>query len=143
MAVHQHLIIRAEIDRPPMNHCFLERLTRTAQRDVEIWMESLIDKIDMKIMYGPKAMYCNKVGNRGMTAFAIIETSHLALHTWDEGRPTMQLDVYTCSELDLETVFRAIGRFKPTRIEYKFLDRETQLVTVGRGMRSNHRALSR
>ena len=37
-------------------------------------------------------------GNRGVTAFAIIETSHIAMHIWDEPNPALvQLDVYTCA----------------------------------------------
>ena len=33
-------------------------------------------------------------GNKGLTAFAIIETSHIAMHIWDEPVALLQLDVY-------------------------------------------------
>ncbi len=79
----------------------------------------------MKILHGPVSVYCNKLGNRGITAFAIIETSHIVLHTWDEDTPaTLQLDVYTCSELEVDLVVKALSIFQPLKLDYKFLDRE-------------------
>lgn len=91
----------------------------------------LINRIDMKIMFGPKAQYCVVPGNRGMTAFAIIETSHIALHSWDECEPAiLQLDVYTCSDLVIEDVIASLDIFEPTKIEYKFLDREHNLTLL-------------
>lgn len=119
---HQHLIVRAEISEPPVAE---------DRSDLTEWFRSLIERMNMKIMFGPEAMYCSKEGNRGMTAFAIIETSHLAMHTWDECTPAvMQLDVYTCSDLVVEDVIEAISVFKPSKVEYKFLDREDGLTLV-------------
>jgi S-adenosylmethionine/arginine decarboxylase-like enzyme len=49
----------------------------------------------MKVFMGPYVKYCNMPGNRGITAIAIIETSHIAMHIWDEPKPAlMQMDVY-------------------------------------------------
>jgi S-adenosylmethionine/arginine decarboxylase-like enzyme len=119
---HQHLIVRAEIAKPPMS----EDCDR-----VVTWLRDLISKIEMKIMYGPIAEYCHVEGNRGMTAFAIIETSHLAFHSWDEmDTAILQLDVYTCSDLVIEDVFAELTMFEPTRVDYKFLDREHGLTLV-------------
>ncbi len=85
----------------------------------------------MKILHGPVSVYCDKYGNRGITAFAIIETSHIVLHTWDETDPaTLQLDVYTCSELEIDTVFKSLEIFQPMTIDYKFLDREKGFVEI-------------
>ena len=82
----------------------------------------------MKPMYGPTASYCKMTGNRGVTAFAIIETSHIAMHIWDEPNPALiQLDVYTCSEMNPEDVLPLLNELNPTRVEYKFLDREKNL----------------
>jgi S-adenosylmethionine/arginine decarboxylase-like enzyme len=88
-------------------------------------MEDLIQTIGMKILHGPVSVYCDRTGNRGITAFAIIETSHIALHIWDEQNPALlQLDVYTCSSLSVETVIESMSIFRPMKIHYKFLDRE-------------------
>jgi S-adenosylmethionine/arginine decarboxylase-like enzyme len=98
-------------------------------------MKSLVDKIGMKILMGPYAVYSDMVGNRGLTAVTIIETSHIALHVWDECSPAMmQLDVYTCSTLNIEDVFKAIEVFSPTLVEYKYIDRENELTLLDKGI---------
>ena len=121
MIEHQHLIVRAEINNPIISI-----------NKVEKWIEDIIEKLNMKIMMGPFAKYCNTIGNRGITCVAIIETSHVVLHIWDEDKPgIMQLDVYTCSSLDKQIIFDAIELFEPTRIDYKYLDRKHNLTLLG------------
>jgi S-adenosylmethionine/arginine decarboxylase-like enzyme len=124
---HQHLIVRAEVSNPPKaEDCAA----------VCAWMSSLIRDIGMKELAAPRARYCDVPGNRGLTADAIIETSHSALHSWDECSPALVMwDVYTCSTLDIEVVFRAMDIFSPSKIEYKFLDREHGLILVDEGVR--------
>jgi S-adenosylmethionine/arginine decarboxylase-like enzyme len=120
--VHKHLIVRAEVDFPPGPNEF------TA---MQIWISNLVYQLGMNIMRGPEAVYCHMKGNRGMTGFAIIETSHIAFHSWDEQSPSIiQLDVYSCSEFAIETVVNALQRFQPTKIEYKFLDRDVALIEL-------------
>lgn len=115
---HKHLIVRAEVENTIMD---IQKL--------ESWFESLILSIKMKSLYGPVCVYCDTQGNKGITGFAIIETSHIALHTWDELCPTLlQLDVYTCSELSINTVISALDIFGPVSLQYKFLDRENNLI---------------
>jgi S-adenosylmethionine/arginine decarboxylase-like enzyme len=117
---HKHLIIRAELAKPP-----------TCAEAIQEWMKRLVDKIDMKILMGPYAVYSDMVGNRGLTAVTIIETSHIAMHVWDEDEPAlMQLDVYTCSTLDPYDVVSAIQDFEPTKVEMKYIDREHNLVEI-------------
>jgi S-adenosylmethionine/arginine decarboxylase-like enzyme len=69
------------------------------------------------------------VGNRGITGAAIIETSHIVMHIWDEIHPAlMQFDVYSCGEFDPETICKKIDKdFNVAKINYKFLDREHDL----------------
>jgi S-adenosylmethionine/arginine decarboxylase-like enzyme len=38
-------------------------------------------------MMGPYVKYSHMVGNRGITGAAIIETSHIVMHVWDEPEP--------------------------------------------------------
>lgn len=118
--VHKHIIIRAEVKNPLKE-----------EDKALVWMKSLIDKIGMKVMMGPFAKYLNVEGNRGLTAVAIIETSHIALHIWDEDNPALvQLDVYTCGPLDPYDVVEALREFHPTKIEMKYLDREQGLTEL-------------
>ena len=120
---HKHLIVRADIGWCPKE----EDLNRISD-----WIRSLIKKIDMKLLAGPYTTYVNEKGNKGMTSVAIIETSHIALHIWDETNPgLMQLDVYSCADFLPDDVFNEINlMFKTVKMEYKFLDREKELVEV-------------
>ena len=117
MLQHKHLIVRSEITNPP-----------TDEDQIVTWARKLIESIGMKIMMGPYAKYCDMEGNRGITCVTIIETSHVALHIWDEDSPSLlQLDVYTCGDLDKKIVFNAIKEFDPIKTDFKYLDRETNL----------------
>ena len=90
LLIHKHLIIRADINNPPKNVDYLKS-----------WMEDFIKFIKMKAMLGPYVAYCDKPGNRGITAISVIETSHIAMHVWDEPSPAlMQLDIYSCAEFN-------------------------------------------
>ncbi|NBX48912.1 S-adenosylmethionine decarboxylase [bacterium] len=98
-------------------------------------MRSLVDTIGMKILMGPYAVYSDMPGNQGLTAVTIIETSHIAMHVWDEVDPgLMQLDVYTCSTLNIDDVFNAIQVFEPVSVEYKYIDRENDLTLINKGV---------
>ena len=118
LLVHKHLIIRAEAVSPPMDEEFLRR-----------WLEKFIEEIGMKAMMGPYVKYSHMIGNRGITGAAIIETSHIVVHFWDEISPAlMQFDVYSCGDLNPEKICDKIKKdFNTTKIEYKFLDREHDL----------------
>jgi len=121
LLVHKHLIVRAEINNPPVEENYLKS-----------WLNNFIMDINMKVFMGPYVKYCNMPGNRGITAVAIIETSHIAMHIWDEVTPAlMQFDVYSCGEFDPEKICKKIqDDFKTSKIEYKYLNRETGLVDL-------------
>lgn len=118
--VHKHLIVRAEVENAPK------------EEDVIGYeLKDLIDKIGMKLLMGPYAKYVNVVGNRGLTAVCIIETSHIVIHTWDECTPAIvQLDVYTCGALDTNIVFQWLEKYRPAKIDYKYIDREYGITEV-------------
>ena len=120
---HKHLIVRADIGWCPQE----EDLNKISD-----WIRSLIKKIDMKLLAGPYTTYVNEKDNKGMTSVAIIETSHIALHIWDEVSPgLMQLDVYSCADFNPPDVFDKVNElFQTIKMEYKFLDRENKLVEV-------------
>lgn len=120
MIPHKHLLVKAQISNPISD-----------TEEISKWISSLVETIEMKVLHGPVSVYCNKTGNRGITGFAIIETSHIALHTWDEDEPALlQLDVYTCSQLEVDLVVKALSIFQPITLEYKFLDRENGFRTI-------------
>ena len=119
--VHKHLIIRAEANKVPTDE---EQLTE--------WLKDFIDSIHMKILMGPYVKYCNVEGNRGITGIAVIETSHIAIHVWDEPNPAlMQIDVYSCAEFDVDQIAEKIKQdFDVVKLDYKYLNRETGLTVL-------------
>jgi S-adenosylmethionine/arginine decarboxylase-like enzyme len=124
--VHKHLVVRAEVSNPPKSTKYMKE-----------WLENLIDKIGMKILQhpgNPMCLYHDVPGNRGMTALAIIETSNLAIHVWDECDPgLMEIDVYSCGPFTPEQVISELNEFEPTKIEWLFLDRDSKLTVVDKG----------
>lgn len=121
---HKHLIVRAQVNNPP--------------RDVDVakaWIQVLVGQIGMKLVTklpdNPAGFYSDMPGNSGITAVAIIETSHVTLHVWDEDEPSLiQLDVYSCAPFEPEEVFTHFAIFEPISIQYKFIDRNTGLNEV-------------
>ena len=94
MPKHKHLIIRAEVNRP-----------LKGEKETKQWLRKLVKKIDMKIIKVPYASYVSKEGNRGITGVVMIETSHIAVHVWDETTPALvQCDVYSCAEFSSNEV---------------------------------------
>jgi S-adenosylmethionine/arginine decarboxylase-like enzyme len=123
--MHKHLIVRAEAVNPPM-----------IEQQLKDWLYNFIESINMKVLMGPYVVYHDVPGNRGITGAAIIETSHIVMHVWDEPSPAlMQFDVYSCGEFDPEVICKKIKKdFDIIKIEYKFLDRDTELKDISGGM---------
>jgi S-adenosylmethionine/arginine decarboxylase-like enzyme len=122
--VHHHIVVRSKIRKPP--------------QDIELlntWFYDLIQKIDMKILRGPYSVYSDVEGNRGMTGVCIIETSHIAIHVWDEESPAlMQLDVYSCKDFDKDVVLDHFSCFEPVSTEWFFMDRTNKLSLTGNSL---------
>ena len=113
MPVHKHLIIRAKVKSPI-----------ATEKGIRKWLRNLVKKIDMKIIKGPYAAYVTKEGNSGATGMVMIETSHIAIHIWDEELPALvQCDVYSCAEFSIGEVLRHFVVMEPVTIEHMFLDR--------------------
>jgi len=123
MIEHKHLLIRAEVLNCPK---------KDEMGYVLSWMTSLITSINMKLMQGPNISYVDQKGNRGITCMALIETSHIVLHIWDETEPGLfQLDVYSCKSFDMGIVIKSLNdSFKINKLQYKFLDRKSDLILI-------------
>ena len=120
MPAHKHLLIRAEVNNP-----------MKGEKEIKKWLRDLVNKIDMKIIKGPYAAYVSEEGNRGITAVVMIETSHIAMHVWDETSPALvQCDVYSCAEFSSNEVLIEFVTMKPTKIEHILLDRAEDIRTI-------------
>ena len=118
---HKHLIIRAETKKTPEDPKWLHS-----------WLVQVVGDIGMDICQGPITAYVDVPGNKGLTGVVIIETSHIAVHIWDEINPgLLQMDVYSCADFNPQDIFDKIEEaFEPVKLEYKFLDREKSLTTI-------------
>jgi S-adenosylmethionine/arginine decarboxylase-like enzyme len=118
---HEHLLVRAELTEP----------IRDTQA-VEQWLSNLITAIEMQALKGPFSIYSTMPGNTGVTAGAILSTSHIMLHTFEDDNYTLlQLDVYSCSAINIDITVSAIKEFfNPYKVEFKFLDREHGLEII-------------
>lgn len=116
MALHNQLLLNGHITRPILD-----------EQEAIDWMARLVDKIDMKIIQGPYASYVTKEGNKGITCTVMIETSHIAIHIWDEEDPAlMQFDLYTCSTLPVELVLEDLKEtFGMIDYQYMVLERSS------------------
>jgi|TARA_Y100000296_G_C5161022_1_gene251836 S-adenosylmethionine/arginine decarboxylase-like enzyme len=123
--IHKHLIIRAEVNSPP-----------TSEKELKKWLRSVVKKIDMKILQGPFASYVTKEGNRGVTGMAMIETSHIAIHVWDEYEPALvQCDVYSCANFSSSEVLALFSPMGVQKMNKIILDRaETTIITKESGI---------
>ena len=117
MPAHKHLIIRAEVNNPI-----------TSEKEIKKWLRNLVNKIDMNIIKGPYAGYVTKEGNRGVTGVVMIETSHIAIHVWDEDRPALvQCDVYSCAEFSMNEVLAEFVPMDVVTLDKILLDRADTL----------------
>ena len=86
----------------------------------------------MKIIKGPFAGYVTKEGNRGITGVVMIETSHIAIHVWDETLPALvQCDVYSCAEFSSNEVLAEFIDMEVTKIDHIMLDRADEIKSIG------------
>lgn len=120
MNEHKHLMISAD---------FLRDIFSTSW--YETWMSGLIEDLDMTPLVEPKAVRDKTKGNEGITAFSIITTSHIVLHTWETIMPyKLQLDVYSCKGFDINTVIFRLKDFDIHNVKYKFLNRENGFISI-------------
>lgn len=124
MVYHIHLMINASTNK---------QLTSCTKMNA--WLQSLVKHIDMKEVIAPRSFYVNKEGNKGITAQIGIETSHVALHVWDEPSPSIiKMDLYTCGCLNVKRTLKFITKgLGLINIEYLVLDRAKGFNTVNKG----------
>lgn len=134
---HLHLIVRAEIVKPPEHSPESEKMLNDEVR-------KLIEAIGMKVVLEPRAIWVGAEGNEGYTGQAGLETSHLTYHIWNKPDKNimtfsdivglLQLDIYTCGCLGDEQldIIRnwVIDIFAPLKYSYMLLNRDKKLKVV-------------
>ncbi len=98
----------------------------------------------MKLLYTPSVYYVLRPQyNKGLTAIAPIQTSHIAFHFWKNPDPAilksagsrclLEFDIYTCGALSLTNirhVLHHLSVFGLTRIDATVLNRKSSPALV-------------
>ena len=125
MLFHKHLLVNAKVSNP----------MKTEDEAIS-FLNTLVNRINMKKIKGPFAHYVDAPGNEGLTAIVMIETSHIAFHIWDQPNPSMlQFDLYTCGSLDRDVVINTLAEFFTlVEVDYRLIDREVGFETEEEGI---------
>lgn len=111
---HLHLLVTAWVDNPPM----------TAEDGTQ-WLHELVDIIDMQILMDAKAIYCEDLGNEGVTGIVGLTTSHASFHSWhNDPKPFVSFDLYSCRNFSIEQVFEHLKAWGLRRCDYILVDRD-------------------
>lgn len=129
MLNHKHLLVNLKVAAPPRDH-----------EEVESFLSFIIKRVNMRIAKAPTlpknpmGYYCDTLGNQGATGTGILETSHTALHTWDEQSPAkFDFDLYSCSDFEVEKVLTLCQCFDIIEGNYIVLDRGEQIQIIEQG----------
>lgn len=110
---HLHLIVTAWVDQPPM--------TADAGED---WLRRLVSLVDMQILMDASALYCEDLGNEGVTGVVGLTTSHSSFHSWHAAaEPFVSFDIYSCRNFSTDVVFEHLLEWGMTKCEYVLIDR--------------------
>lgn len=93
---HKEYILDCSVSNPP-----------TTIKDGEDFTKDLVDLIGMElanadtIKQNPVVWYCDEPGNKGLTVTAIITTSSIVLHCYENYPETqLRLNVYSCKDFN-------------------------------------------
>lgn len=113
MLNHIHLLVSVFVNNPPM----------TASAGEE-WLRELVDIVEMQILMDARAIYCEDLGNEGVTGVVGLTTSHASFHSWHAApEPFINIDLYSCREFDTAAVLAHIGKWGVERGSYILIDR--------------------
>ena len=111
---HKHIML---------NGIDLQTPLRSAHLVID-WLLELVEKVGMKVLFGPNAVRCDTMGNEGVTGLVCIETSHASIHVWDScDRMFFKADLYSCKDFDIQQVIEHCRVFGPVRVDYVVIDR--------------------
>ncbi len=112
---HIHLLVTAYVTNPP----------QSAEQGAA-WLRELVDIIDMQILMDAKALYCEDLGNEGVTGIVGLTTSHASFHSWSEvERPFISVDVYSCKAFETDKVMEHLHKgFGMHECSFMLIDRE-------------------
>lgn len=111
---HRHMIVTAYCNNCP-----------TSSEAGEVWLRKLVDLVEMQILFDAKALYCEDLGNEGVTGVVGLTTSHASFHSWHLAeKPFLTMDLYSCRDFSTEAVLEHLREgFAAHRIHFMVIDR--------------------
>ena len=111
---HKHIIIRAYVKNPP-----------TTEIQLSEWCKDVISRVGMNVISGPHVVYSDMVDNEGFTAVAVLDFSHLSIHTWDKVDPSLiEFDLFSCKDFDVNLVLDKLNEFDIITYSQLIVDRD-------------------
>lgn len=132
--VHKHIVLTAAVNSPPKT-----------EAEVISWLSDMVKAVDMNILDGPYASTSDVVNNEGITGVVIIDTSHIALHLWNNVTPAIiELDIFSCKDYDVSIPIDFLNKFDINAINFRCIDRtnafdDIELFVVYEEYRDNKR----
>lgn len=95
------------------------------------WLESLVMAVNMKVVIPARSVHVKTEGNVGLTGAVNIETSHMAIHVWEQEKPArIEMDLYSCAPFELNTVLEHLRQFDLDSYHFMMVDRNRIPFTV-------------
>ena len=111
---HKHIIIRAYVKNPP-----------TTEIQLSEWCKDVISRVGMNVISGPHVVYSDMIDNEGFTAVAVLDFSHLSIHTWDKVDPALiEFDLFSCKDFDVNLVLDKLNEFDIMTYSQLIVDRD-------------------
>lgn len=111
---HRHILVTAYCSNCP-----------TSVEAGENWLRELVDLVGMQILFDAKAIYCEDLGNEGVTGVVGLTTSHASFHSWhDAPKPFLTMDLYSCKNFSTDAVLDHLHEgFGAYQCNYLVIDR--------------------
>jgi S-adenosylmethionine/arginine decarboxylase-like enzyme len=117
---HFHLLVTAYVSNSPAD-----------AEAGEKWLRKLVEIIDMEILMDAKAVYCEDLGNEGLTGIVGLTTSHASMHFWPNASdPFVSFDLYSCRHFSTEAVFDHLKEWGMTKCSYMLVNRHPDLAKM-------------
>ena len=118
MLEHKHLILKGNMSRA------------VSVDDVSVWLKELVELLNMELIkefpHNPAVAHIGG-DNSGVTGCALITTSHIVLHTWDNSLD-FQLDVYSCKTYNTTDVKLHCEKLGFKIVDKRFFDRKYNII---------------
>jgi len=96
-----------------------------SESDVRSLLSEMPAAIGMHVLDGPHVVK-GDAHNPGWTGFVIIDTSHISMHTFDEGMK-VSMDAFSCRPFDKDYALKYITErvaFVPETMKVEFVERK-------------------